>query len=547
MTAFEHRYRDSLLARYPEWRDPGRLLSRPTGPARRRQWLWAVAAVAAALAAVVVRPSAGGRGSAHLLPWPSGFNAGANLALANGWLVLYEGHRAAGLSAAAPPRPAWTVTLGGRIQGAAALADGQTLLVTMQDRALWAADINRQGVVTARTRLGPVAPSSRVWVAAAPWGAFLVSTRTVTWEVGAGGRVGTRLTGGSNAVALAQGYVATWDPATDQLRVWTKQGRPIWTVREPDNLGPATLAPVDTGPGFAFVMPRRIVVPYPIGLIPAALAQGGPWQFPAGLLTRQALVLAGAGSLRTVLWSAPTGAVLPRLAPGRPLALTANGVLILARRGHLVAETLGGRVLGTVAQTPRASVAGVRYAYVATRPGLLAWGPFVLPPTRPAFRWTATAGPWTAVFRLAPTMAPVVYNGLGGLYQPRSQVMMPAGVPYLAAAGPDFLNLLGVLSLRYHGADAARVTTLALRPPKSALWLFVVANPIQTSAPRLLLAPPGGRPGFQQRQAWATTDLVWEAMRRGWLRIPAHFAVQLGWGAAPAPLTWVSLPFVLSR
>jgi hypothetical protein len=557
VSVFERRYREALLTRYPAWREPGRLL----GPARGRRrgprlWPAAAVAVAAALVALAIRPPAGGTGTpARLVAWPAGLNADAHLALGSTRLVAYQGREAAGWSRAFPPRRAWVVHLGrqAEIAAAAVLPGGPTLLVDRQGRSLWVAVVDAHGTVTARTLLASDAPPGRVWAETTPWQSFLVSTATSTWIVGAQGLVQARLAGGSNALALgvereagAVAQIVTWNPSASTLTVWTGTGRRIWAVDEPHSLRGAILQPVDTGPGFAFVTARQVVVPYPIGLTPMPKAAGRPWQYPSGLVTREALVRPGPRHNETILWTAPATASLPALPPGRPLALTGNGVLITLAKGRLEAATLGGRPMGTVFLSSQTVVAGDRTAYVATPRGLLVWGPFRLPPLPTAVAWSAAAGPWTAVFRLHPTREPlVVFNG-GVVSMP----MIPAGTPYIAATGPNFVNLAGTLTLTFRDPDPVRVTTLALRPTPAVSWFFAVPYPTEMRAPHVLSPAAGGTPRFprfQQRAAWQTTQLVWEAMRRGWISVPDRFGVEVGWGSGRGALSWVTLVFTRSR
>jgi hypothetical protein len=555
VSVFERRYREALLARYPAWREPGRLL----GPARGRRrgprlWPAAAVAVAAALVALAVRPPAGGTGTpARLVAWPAGLTAGARLTLGSTRLVAYQAGEAAAWTRTALPRPVWTLRLkpGSKIRAVAALPSGTTVIAYRRGHALWAAVVGAEGRLKAQILLTASAPAGDIWVQTTPWSDFLVSTRTSTWILGAGGRMKARLTGGSDALAwgAAPAGIVTWNPATSALVVWTGTGRRLWTVREPHGLQAAILVPVDTGPGFAFVTPRQVIVPYPIGLTPEPKASGGPWQYPPGLVTEEALVRSGPKHLETTLWAAPGGVSLPALPPGHPLALTGNGVVITLANGTLRADTLGGRPLGAIALSASSVVAGERLVYAATPRGILVWGPFRLSPVPAALSWSGAAGPWTAVFRLQRTRAPLVVNG--GMTPtpriPQNQVMIPFGVPYIAAGRPGFVTLAGTLTLGYRGPDQALVTTLALQPPPTVSWFFAVPNPVEMSAPHLLLPAAGGAPGFQQTAEWQTTPLVWEAMRRGWISMPARFRVTLGWGTRPGPLSWVPLTMARTR
>ena len=546
---FARRYEEALLRRYPPWTAPARLLLPPRrSRPQRSRWAWLPALAVAAAIALLLNPNAPTRPGAAtalgpqvtLLSWPAGFGRQSRLVLTHGWLVMYQGAAVSVRRAGQLSHPLWTLHLpsSSRIEAAGAQADGITALVVRRGRRTTAILVGTAGHVLGRTTLDAVGASTApFWIRGGPSGRFLISDRDSTWIVGPRGRVWGRLPGGSGALWLSDnlgpGELVSWLPTRSTLFVWSPRGSRIWTVREPGGpLAGSHLAPIDAGPGFVWITPRGVAVPYVIGLdLPGNRQVQGPSRWlPAGPVDPEAELVSRPSAIAVHAWSAPAGFSFHALPNGRALGLVSWGAVVLARRANtVVAMNLGGEILSRTTVQPRAMAFGGLYAYGATRRGLVQWGPYAPPAVPAGLVWTARTPVWSARLRLSPTR----------MQPPALNYSVPLNTPLLSQGGA--LGIASSLNLDYTGVNPSGIETLGLTAPPGDWWL-PIQDGLLTSASHLLMRPPAA-PGYRFQAVLPGSHLWWTAVAEGWVRVPNAFTIPVEWGTGVGPLTHASLTF----
>lgn len=541
MNPFEERLQEELLERFPEWRHPQRLLERPR-PARRRRFAVGAAFMALLLLAALPYALKGFAPAARVLSpqaeevsWPPGFSGQAHVSLHAGVVLVYQGRRLAAYRVGPFGRPLWTVQLARRWQIVAAAGGPLSTVLLVRSRTTGLVLIKALGpgghplASPANTPLGRLPRAAALTVRPLPEGSWLVSDANTSWLVDSMGGAWERLQGGSGALAVAQlgsqpPLVVTWDPSRATLHFYQDTGQAVTEVAVPsfraaNGSNTARLEYADNLDGFVLAGAHGVAMlsSFPSNGVasPPYLSSPDPMRWYGGAAnTPSGLVWMRRGRIVIRPWDTINSdrLVVPLHGPGQQvLGLAGLGATLVLQSHHAV-TTLSPS--GTAA--PALALAGIgaaqvgaRFAYVATRTGLVQLGPFQAPPGPGRLTWTGHRGGWAVSAELSPLAPPAVSPPP----LPRQGVVGLSGAVYPAEPVPAETLLTG--------ATVGRLTDArAYAPTRVHIALFGGSDAL--SGGRLGLPLSG--PGFYAINA---SPFVWAALQQGWIPVPRHLTAQL--------------------
>ncbi len=544
MNPFEARLQKELLEQFPEWHQPQELLERPRHPGRRRRFAVGAALLALLLLAALPYALKGSGPALRVLSpqaeevsWPPGFTGQAHVSLHAGVVLVYQGRRLVAYQVGSFGRPLWTTQLARRWQIVAAEAGGPlSTVLLVRSRTTGQVLIKALGpggqplATPANTPLGRLPRAAALTVRPLPEGSWLVSDANTSWLVDSMGGAYKRLQGGSGALAVAQlgsqpPLVVTWDPSRATLYFYQDTGQAVTQVAVPafraaNGSNAARLEYADNLDGFVLRGAHGVAMlsSFPSNGVasPPYLSSPDPMRWYSGAAnTPSGLVWMRRGRIVIRPWDTINSdrLVVPLHGPRQQVLGLAGLGATLVLQGHRAVTTLSPS--GTAA--PALALAGVgaaqvgaRFAYVATRTGLVQLGPFQAPPGPGRLTWAGHRDGWAVSAELSPLAPPAVspppLPRQGGFVGLDGGLAVPAPVP-----AETLLT----------GATVRPLTDArAYAPTRVHIALFGGSDALSGGRLGLPLSGPG-------IYAINASPFVWAALQQGWIPVPRHLTAQL--------------------